>query len=1023
MPDPRVLRSDAAFDDATRNPLRSDLGGGLPSALGVIAALVATLLLPSGLEAQEEARPVMDNPVAPTPAAARLAAVERRTELEDASLVRNIPFRNVGPTVMSGRVVDIDVSPDDPTRFYVAYASGGLWRTDSNGTDFTPLFDDQAVMTIGDIAVDWARGGTIWVGTGENNSSRSSYAGTGLYRSADGGATWEHAGLAETHRIGRIVLHPDDPDVLWVAALGSLYSPSEERGVYRSADGGATWERTLFVDESTGAIDLLLDPTDPDVLYASTWHRERRAWNFVESGPGSAVWKSTDGGVTWTRLTTEGSGFPTGEGVGRIGLALHGGGPGVLYAFLDNQERRPEEDDEESFALTRDMIRELSTREFLEVGEDALEEYLERNGFPAAYTAQSILAMVRSGELEPVALVEYLEDANAQLFDTPVVGGEVYRSDDGGATWQRTHEGYLDDLYYSYGYYFGEVRVAPDDPERIYVMGVPILRSDDGGATFHSINEENVHVDHHALWVSPTRPGHLVNGNDGGINISWDDGASWFKANTPSVGQFYAIQVDQAEPYRVYGGLQDNGVWVGPSGYEHDYAWYAEGDYPYDRLLGGDGMQVEVDPRTDDVVYTGFQFGNYFRIERATGRRAAIQPDHELGERPLRFNWMTPIHLSRHNPDILYLGSNKLHRSMNRGDDWEALSGDLTRGGEAGDVPYGTLTTIDESPLRFGLLYVGSDDGLVHVSRDAGHTWTRISDGLPEHLWVSRVEASAHHEGLVFVTLNGYRWDHFVPYLYRSDDYGQSWERLGADLPAEPLNVVTEDPSSPDILYVGSDHGLYVSLDGGASFMTMMGGMPNAPVHDVKVQDREEDLVVGTHGRSIWIADLEHVRQLTPELVARAVHLFDLADVRWRDGWGSRPNAWSDVATPELEIAFHAGGAGTATVRVLADDGTEVASWTDEAERGLNYAAWDLAVDPERVEAYRDARGEPADEDAPTVEEADDGAVYLLPGTYTVEVVAGGETTTGTFTVEAPREGSRRGGEPGAYPEEYREGR
>ena len=639
-------------------------------------------------------------PVAPTSAEDRLAAFRGKAALRESSLVKNVPFQNIGPTVMSGRVVDVDVRPDDPSHFYVAYASGGLWKTTSGGTRFTPLFDSQATMTLGDIAVDWTAGGdatgeTVWAGTGENNSSRSSYAGTGVYKSTDGGQTWEHKGLEETHRTGRIVLHPSDSNTVWVAAIGALYSPNEERGVYKTTDGGATWRKTLFVDDTTGAIDLVLDPTDPDVLYAATWHRARRAWNFVEAGRGSGIYKSTDGGETWQEISTEASGLPTGEhpasgagqAVGRIGLAIYPGDPGILYALVDNQARRPEEEDEEAPALTREMLREMNSEDFLEIGEAALEDYLERNGFPAAYTVQSILEMVEAGELAPTALVEYLEDANESLFETPVIGAEVYRSEDGGQTWERTHDDYLDDVYYSYGYYFGEIRVAPDDPQRIYVMGVPILKSEDGGATFTSIGAPNVHVDHHALWVSPDRPGHLIGGNDGGLNISFDDGQSWFKANTPSVGQFYAIGVDEAEPYHVYGGLQDNGVWAGPHTYEAGAGWRQEGDYPYDRLLGGDGMQVEVDTRQNDVVYTGFQFGNYFRINRASGERTSIKPQHELGERPLRFNWQAPIQLSRHNEDVLYMGSQRLHRSLDRGATWEAISDDLTQGEARGRRP------------------------------------------------------------------------------------------------------------------------------------------------------------------------------------------------------------------------------------------------------------------------------------------------------------------------------------------------
>ncbi|ARA92880.1 glycosyl hydrolase [Rhodothermaceae bacterium RA] len=954
----------------------------------------------------------------PTPAEPRLRGFDQRRALIEGSLVRNLELHNIGPTVMSGRVVDLDVNPADPTTFYVAYASGGLWKTTTNGIAFTPLFDAEAVMTLGDIAVDWRHGETIWAGTGENNSSRSSYAGTGVYRSTDGGATWVHRGLAETQRIGRIVLHPDDPNTLWVAALGPLYTTSPHRGVYKTTDGGATWTQTLFVDDTTGVVDLVLDPTNPDVLYAAAWHRLRRPWDFIESGGGSGIYKSTDGGNTWTRLTTPGSGFPTGAGVGRIGLAVFPGNPALLYALLDNQDRRPPEEEEAQEGLVREDFLGMTRDALLALDAALLEAYLRDNRFPAKYSAQRVREMVERGEIQPAALAEYLDDANAQLFDTPVIGAEVYRSDDGGQTWRRTHEDYIDNLYYSYGYYFGEIRVDARNPDKLYLLGVPILTSDDGGRSFRSINGDNVHVDHHALWVNPARSGHLVLGNDGGVNISYDDGATWFKANTPSVGQFYAVQVDDAEPYRVYGGLQDNGVWVGPHTYRASYAWYEEGDYPYDRLLGGDGMQVEVDTRTNDVVYTGFQFGNYVRIDRAAGTRTRIQPRHDLGERPLRFNWQTPIHLSRHNQDILYLGANRLFRSLNRGDDWTAISGDLTQGGREGDVPFGTLTTIDESPLAFGVLYTGSDDGLVHVTRDGGVTWARISDALPPDLWVSRVEASHHDTARVYVTLNGYRDDHFEAYVYRSDDYGQTWTRLGLDLPPEPVNVIVEDPTDERLLYVGTDHGLYVSIDGGARFMAMMGGMPHVPVHDLKIQARAKDLIVGTHGRSIYVADLEHVQALL-DLLDQPLHAFDLDPVTYRERWGTRAAAWMEYVVPEISLPYFAGVAGTVTIHVDAADGTRLRSWTDAAERGLNYATYDLSVAADRAEAYNRDRPEEA-----RLSAADNGVVYLKPGTYTVVFEQAGATARTTLTVEAPPERTgAEGPEPGTEPGEEEDGK
>ncbi len=974
------------------------------------AALACALTLSAAAQPSEATDAAEQlNPVAPTPGAARLAGFEARQALHDRSLVNNVVFRTIGPTVMSGRVTDVDASPTDPTTFYVAYASGGLWRTTSGGARFEPLFDSTASITLGDIAVDWrdpeGDGATIWAGTGENNSSRSSYAGTGVYKSTDGGATWTHLGLEDTEHTGRIILHPDDPNTAWVAAIGALYSPGPDRGVYKTTDGGATWDRTLFVNDNAGVIDLVIDPSNPSVLYAAAWERTRRAWEFTEAGAGSGIYKSTDGGSTWTLLTTDGSGFPTGADVGRIGLAVYPGSPQTLFAVVDNQNRRPEEEpDEDEPVLTKDALRTMSRAEFLELAEEDLNDFLDRSDYPLSYTAQSLLDLVRKGTLEPIALVEYLEDANAQLFDTPVVGAEVYRSDDGGRTWTRTHEGFIDDLFYSYGYYFGEIRVAPNNPDRLYLLGVPIIASSDGGATWASISADHVHADHHALFVNPNKPGHLINGNDGGINISYDDGESWFKANTIPVGQFYTVAVDMQEPYHVYGGLQDNGVWEGPSDYTPDPSWHASGTYPYQSIMGGDGMQVAIDSRTNNTVYTGFQFGNYFRLERETtegefeGTR--ITPPHELGERPLRFNWQTPIHLSVHNQDILYLGSQKLHRSLDRGDTWEELSDDLTQGGIPGDVPYGTLTSIDESPKRFGLLVVGSDDGLVHVTEDGGRMWRRVSDELPPDLWVSRVVASHHDEQRLYVALNGYRWDNFEAHVYRSDDLGTTWQRIGTDLPMEPVNVIVEDPENEHLLYVGTDHGLYASLDGGASFMTMMGsdaagGLPNAPVHDAVVHPRDHALVVGTHGRSLYVADVEHLQQLTPETLADGLRLFGVEAVEHAEGWGERGYTWGEPTRPEARIAYFAPSAGQATVTITEEDGTLVNATFDIAERGLNFVTYDLTYDPAEVREDQ--------------KPADDERVYLEPGTYTVTLDLGGESVTETLAVEPAPEKPARG--------------
>ncbi|QHL88640.1 glycosyl hydrolase [Nibribacter ruber] len=966
--------------------------------------MLGLLSLPTIAQKNKEKQPAF------TPAKERLEGYQQRLKLQQNSLAGNIAFRNVGPTVMSGRVVDLDVSPTDPTNFYVAYASGGLWHTTNNGISFEPLFDREAVMTIGDIAVDW-KNNTIWVGTGESNSSRSSYSGVGIYKSTDGGKTWQHKGLPETHHIGRIILNPNDPNTAWVAAVGHLYSPNQERGIFKTTDGGNTWKHVLKGgNDNTGAVDMVIDPSNPNNLYASLWHRERRAWNFVESGSGSGVYKSTNGGDTWQKVE---GGLPTGEGVGRIGLTVFPSNPKIIYASIDNQELR--KDVKPAVAsntnkLRKEQFKDFSKEDFLKLDDATINTFLDDNNFPRTYTARSVKELVRTDKIRPVALSDFLVDANSVMIETPVTGAQVYRSDDAGLTWKKTHEGYIDDLYYTYGYYFGVIRVSPINPDHVYILGVPLLKSEDAGKTWKNIEGDNVHSDHQDLWVSPTKPGHLVSGNDGGINITYDDGKTWFKANSHAVGQFYSVTVDMATPYNVYGGLQDNGVWGGPSTYTASNAWTENGRYPYQRLGGGDGMMVQVDYRDNNTVYTGSQYGAYFRLNKATGQRLPIQPKHKLGERPLRFNWESPILLSRHNQDVLYFGSNKFHRSLNKGENMEALSGDLTNGGRAGDVGYGTLTVIEESPLRFGLLYTGSDDGLIHVSRDGGYTWTKISDKLPKNMWVSGISASNENEGTVYATLNGYRWDDFTPYLYVSTDYGKNWKQLGKNLPKEPLNVIKEDPKNPNLLFVGSDNGLYVSLDKGQTFQALGGDdLPSVSVHDLAIHPRENDLVVGTHGRSLYIGNIAHLQQLTSEIQAKAVHMFALTAPQYSERWGEKFGTYGYTFTPNLTVPYYVSNAGTATIRIKTDKGQVLKQVTDQAEKGLNYVGYDLTVEPANQTAYEQALNEGRKGgEAVKVTPASNKSLYLKPGKYTVEVEANGSKTTQDFVIKAPE---RRGRE------------
>lgn len=913
--------------------------------------------------------------------------------IQQNSLIKNVPLKNIGPTIMSGRVVDLDVNPADPTEFYVGYASGGVWYTNNNGTSFTPITEKAPTMNIGDIAVDWNTK-TIWVGTGENNSSRSSYAGIGILKSSDQGKTWNHAGLPDSHHIGRIIINPNNPDEVVIGVTGHLYSKNEERGVYKTTDGGKTWKKTLFINDETGIIDLSIAPDNFNIMYAAAWERDRKAWNFVGSGNDSGIYKSTDGGDSWTLLTTKESGFPTGDGVGRIGLAVFDSN--TLYAVHDSQFHRDkkEKDLNEPDKLTKEDFKTMSAAQLMELDNKKLNEFLKTNGFHEKYRAQNVKQLVSTGSVKPADLAKYLEDANALLFDTPVIGAEVYKSTNGGKTWRKTNDEYIDGLFYSYGYYFGEIRVDPGNVNRLYIGGVPLVKSDDGGKTWDIISKENVHADHQALWVNPNKPGHLINGNDGGVNITYDDGEHWIKNNTPAVGQFYAVNVDNQKPYKIYGGLQDNGVWMAAHNARQDQSWKQYGAYPWKELMGGDGMQVQIDNRNPNVIYTGYQFGNYFRIELDKNEKTYIQPKHQLGESPYRFNWQTPILLSSHNQDILYLGGNKLMRSMNRGNDWTAISGDLTNGGKPGNVAYGTLTTISESPFEFGLIYTGSDDGLVHLTRNAGGNWKLISSSLPKDLWVSRVVASSHKKERVYVSLNGYRWDDFNTYVYMSDDYGNTWKNISSNLPISPVNVIKEDPENENLLYLGTDNGLYVSFDKGNSWEAFSKNLPKVAVHDLAIQPDAKDLIVGTHGRSIYIANIEQLQRLSPEVLSSKVYTFDIDDVKHSQAWGSSRSRSSETFEPNAKIAFYTAKKGSSTIKISTHNDITINLFETETDRGINYFDYDLTFSEKGKKTF-DKKNKNI-----TLKEAPNGKYYLPKGKYTIETSTNGGTSKKQFEVK-----------------------
>ena len=896
------------------------------------------------------------------------------------SIVKNIPFENIGPKVMSGRIVALEVNPADPTEFYAAYASGGIWHTKDNGISFTSITDNAPTQNIGEIAMHWPSK-TLWVGTGENNASRSSYAGIGILKTTDNGISWEVKGLEDSHHIGKILINPNNPEEVVVGVTGHLYTPNAERGIYRSEDGGDSWEQVLFVNETSGIIDMSIVPNDFNIQYAAAWQKDRKAWNFSGNGSSSGIYKSTDAGKTWALISTDQSGFPTGIGVGRIGLAVYD--ENTVYAIHDSQFRRPDDAPKKANGLTKNDFKSMSKEAFLALQDKSLNTFLKENNFQEKYRAANLKNSVRNGLVMPKDLAIYLEDANALLFDTPVVGAEVFKSTDGGTTWTKTHTGYIDDLYYSYGYYFGHIHVAPKNGDKIYIYGVPLLTSDDGGASFTSIGKSNVHSDHHALWINPNKPGHLINGNDGGVNITYDDGAHWMKNNSTAVGQFYAINIDHEKPYNVYGGLQDNGVWKGAHNARNDERWQATGHNPWTSIMGGDGMQVQIDNRNSNIIYTGYQFGNYFRLSLETKKRTYIQPKHELGEAPYRFNWQTPILLSSHNQDILYLGGNKLHRSLNQGDDWTTISNDLTQGGKKGNVAFGTLTTIAESPAQFGFLYTGSDDGYIHRSENGGGSWDRISDDLPQDLWVSRVIASEHQKERVYVTLNGYRNDDFAAYVYVSEDRGISWKSINKNLPNSPVNVIREDPNNDQILYLGNDQRVYVSFDQGQKWQPFNKGLTTAAVHDLVVQPEANHLLVGTHGRSIYKADLAPFQKLNNAFLKQELALLDPEKVKHSKRWGSSYSSWRKVFGPETTFTAFAKTSGAYEMQIKDVKGTVLFSQKGTLDVGFNLVVYALEKDANGIKNYNKKNKK-----SPS-KSAKNGTHYLEKGTYSVEFTKG----------------------------------
>lgn len=757
-----------------------------------VPGAIAILITSSGMLAAPP-EPITD----PTQ---RLENYQRHEAMRAETPFDNMPWQFLGPTNISGRVTDVAVAVPRGEHYtmYAATASGGVWKTVNDGITWEPIFEDVPSTSIGDITLAPSDNNVVWVGTGEANIFRSSMAGCGVYKSTDGGETWEHKGLGATQTIPRILIHPTNPDIVYVASSGNEWTDNEERGVYKSTDGGDSWEKVLYISPRTGAIDLVMDPSDPDTLYASTWQRIRRRWNDprIEDGYNeSGIYKTTDGGANWNRLT---EGLPIPEVTGRVGIDLCATQPNVVYAFIDN------------------------------------------------YTAAE--AQPQEGET----------DSYGRPSSGAIKGAQVYRSDDGGATWRMTSQDdrYMRGLCATYGWVFGQMRVDPNNPDTIYVMGLALNRSDDSGHTFRRLGR--MHGDHHALWIDPENSDFLVNGNDGGICMSYDGGVRWreFLDNLPAV-QFYNVGFDYAEPFNVYGSIQDHGSRKGAVDLSRGRDRIRATDWV--GAPGGEASTHQIDPDDPNIVYSAGFYGSISRTNIGTGDRHRPQLPRVEGELPLRGQWLAPFIISPHDNNVIYHGMNKLFKSTDRAETFTAISPDLSRGKESeiGDIPYQTIFSISESPLERGLIYVGTDDGLLHVTRDDGESWNNINGDLAKDRTISRIEASRYDAGTVYVAQNGKRWDDFQAYLFRSRDYGSTWEDIAGNLPGGPVNVVREDPRRPNILYAGTDVGVYVSIDSGASWHVLGGNLPSTFVHDIAIHPRDKIAVIATHGRGMYALDLE----------------------------------------------------------------------------------------------------------------------------------------------------------------------
>jgi photosystem II stability/assembly factor-like uncharacterized protein len=815
-----------------------------------------------------------------TTAADRAKAWADHQALASQSWFRSLAWRPVGPVKIGARIEAIAIPSGNTGIIYAGVGSGNLWKTVNNGLTWRAIFEHESAFAIGDVAVSASQQNTVWVGTGEAQPRYSGYAypGTGVFKSTNGGDSWTNMGLAESHHIGKVLIHPTNPDVVYVAAMGHQWTSNPERGVFRTRDGGAHWDHVLAINDTTGVVDLVMDPGDPNTLYAWGWQ--------IEAGTEGGLFKSQDGGGTWRHIT---AGLPTGV-VGRAGIDVASGAANVLYLFLDNR------------------------------GPSTVE-------------------------------------------GRPYAGGEVYRSDDRGEHWRKANTDDLYGVFTSFGWKFTDVRVDPRDSDHVYILGNHAFESFDRGATWRRIGDRilrvhdtvgrALHLDHHELVIDPANPDRLLLGNDGGLFMSYDAGASWLHLNNIPVTQMYFVATDESTPYRIFAGTQDDAAIYGPSTASLDDAVPDPWRSVYlDRWTGGDSYVTLPDPTDERFVYYEHQNGALMRMD-ITGASILsggpssenLRPRVPRGAPPLRFSWYTPFFISPHNPRTLYIGGNQVMKTTDRGATWTAVSPDLgdPAGTDRSVVTTGAMTMLAESPLQPGLLAGGTEGGRVWLTTNDGGDWRRIDSGLPRK-WVSRVIPSAHERSRLYVSFTGFRENDSTPYLFASSDLGATWQSIAANLPKESVNVIKEDPADADILYVGTDLGVYVSRDRGRTWESLSSTLPSTPVMDLTVQAREKELVIGTHGRGAWILDLVPVRDRSAAATSEPLAVYPVPDVvSDYFPWDTVPGDRRGRNVARFQVA--SATAGSATVVVTDAKAAVVRQWEAPVTRGVNTLLWDLQAE------------------------------------------------------------------------------